>query len=292
MGVLGLDCDRHLYRSRVESCPFPALSWSTQVSMANEMLKAHETYYMDDRTTVLSVSALWISRRIIDFLQCGRRLFRIPYWHLKKYSPVLLRLVEPDTDRTRGTSDDTAIPIDGCISAEEFVMFLDFFYRGFVLTHHVQWFRSAYFFPLSILRKAIPTEEWCKLLVISSKLECEEVRTRAIDRLTANISKVCPVDRIELGNKYNVPQWLPEAYADAFVRESHLTIEEAEKLGLEIAVKVLRGRDRCKRMGWNSTGNSQVIRLVEDIFPPLKPERRKTVYVFAGKPGFHESRLG
>lgn len=68
----------------------------------------------------------------LNFFQCGGRLFRIPYWHLKEYCPVLLRLAEPDAEGTRGTSDDTAIPIDDCISAEEFVMFLDFFYRGFV----------------------------------------------------------------------------------------------------------------------------------------------------------------
>jgi len=40
-------------------------------------------------------------------------------------------------------------------------------------------------FFLSVLRKEIPVEEWCKLLVISSKLDCKEVRARAIAELTA-----------------------------------------------------------------------------------------------------------
>jgi hypothetical protein len=53
-------------------------------------------------------------------------------------------LVESDTDGTRGTSDDTAIPIDEWVSADEFVIFLDFFYRGSVPLHYVQLFRSAY----------------------------------------------------------------------------------------------------------------------------------------------------
>ena len=128
---------------------------------------------------------------------------------------------------------------------------------------------------MSVIRKVIPTDEWCKLLAISSKLACEELRVRAIDELTANISKVSPIDRIELGNKWSVPQWLPEAYADAFIREGYLTKEEGKKLGLDIMVKVLRGRDTCKRSGWNSksssSGDRHIIELVEKIFPPPRP---------------------
>ena len=68
----------------------------------------------------------------LNTFQCGRKLFKLPYWHLKKYSPVLLHLAGSDTDETRGTSDSTAISIDDIVSAEQFVMFLDFFYRRFV----------------------------------------------------------------------------------------------------------------------------------------------------------------
>jgi hypothetical protein len=130
--------------------------------------------------------------------------------------------------------------------------------------------------PRSILRREIPADEWCKLLVISSKLDCGEVRTRAIEELTPNAPKVSPVDRIELGTKYNVPQWLPEAYADLFIREDHLTKEEGRKLGLEITVKVLKGRDRCRRCGWVS--RSHVTQLVKEIFPPPEPQRRGAAY--------------
>ena len=89
------------------------------------------------------------------------------------------------------------------------------------------------------------------------------------------------IDRIELGNKYDVPQWLPEAYAEAFVRDKHLTVEEGKKLGLEVAVKVLKGRDTCKRNGWRRapqpktrrsvnvvTVSEDVAALVRVIFPP------------------------
>ena len=122
---------------------------------------------------------------------------------------------------------------------------------------------------LSVLRKEIPAEEWCRLFVISSKLDCKEVRVRAIDELTAEKTKLSSIDRIELGNKYDVPQWLPEAYADVFVRESHLTTEEGGRLGLGVTVKVLEGRDKCKRNGWSHSGDSNVIRLVREIFHPL-----------------------
>ena len=84
-------------------------------------------------------------------------------------------------------------------------------------------------------------------------------------------TKVSSIDRIELGNKYDVPQWLPEAYADTFVRAGHLTTEEGEKLGLEVAVKVLEGRDKCKRNGWKSSTNVKVTQLVRMIFTPSTP---------------------
>jgi hypothetical protein len=36
--------------------------------MANEMLQAHDTYYMDDRMVVLSVGTLcWIARHLVEF---------------------------------------------------------------------------------------------------------------------------------------------------------------------------------------------------------------------------------
>lgn len=97
------------------------------------------------------------------------------------------------------------------------------------------------------------------------------MRARAIGELAAKIAEVSSIDRIELGNKYDVPQWLLEAYADAFTRENHLTTAEGEKLGLEITVKVLEGRDRCMRSGWNSSGDGNVTQLVKDIFPLLNP---------------------
>ena len=88
---------------------------------------------------VLSVGAFyWTPRHVVDsFFQCGGRFFKIHYWYLVKYCPIMSYLVESDTDGTRGTSDDTAIPIDEWVSADEFVIFLDFFYRGSVPFHYV-----------------------------------------------------------------------------------------------------------------------------------------------------------
>ena len=104
------------------------------VSMANKKLQVHDTYYMDDRMIVLSVGAQLDFRRHRPILfQCGGVLFRIPRWHLDKYYPNLLLPGKPDgnNDGVQGTSDDTAIPIGDHISAEEFTIFLNFFYRRF-----------------------------------------------------------------------------------------------------------------------------------------------------------------
>ena len=96
---------------------------------------------------------------------------------------------------------------------------------------------------------------------------------RAIDELTTRKEEVSCIVRIELGNRYGITKWLPEAYAEAFTRGSHLTTEEGEKLGLEVAVKVLDGRDWCKRNDWTHGGDQNVTRLVQVIFP--QPGRRK-----------------
>lgn len=118
------------------------------------------------------------------------------------------------------------------------------------------------------------------------------MRVRAIDELTAKKDKLSSIDRIELGNKYDVPQLLPEAYADMFVRESHLTAEEGEKLGLGVVVKILEGRDRCKKNGWSHSGDNNIIQLVNEIFPP--PNRsvalRGSGGRFAGRSVYRVSR--
>jgi hypothetical protein len=176
----------------------------------------------------------------------------------------------------RGTSDEDAIPINDLVSAEEFVVFLDFFYQGFVPVHCERGVSLAH--PrLSILRKEIPVNEWQKLLVVSAKLDCKEVRDKAIDALTTKRYQVLPVDRIVLGKKYDIPQWLPGAYAEVFVREKHLTVVEGEKLGLEATVVVLKGREKCKRNEWNSSDSSDVTQLVKDLFPgsSSSPSQRK-----------------
>ena len=76
--------------------------------------------------------------------QCAGKLFKVHYWHLTQCSSALLRLIDPNTDGARGTSDDTAIPIDDLVSAGEFVTFLDFIYTGFVPVNHEQQHYSAY----------------------------------------------------------------------------------------------------------------------------------------------------
>ena len=85
-------------------------------------------------------------------------------------------------------------------SLDEFVISPDFFYHGFVLVHHLQRCHLVYP-PPTHPSQGDPTDEWCELLVISSKLDREDVRARAIEELTANASKVSPVDRIKLGTK-------------------------------------------------------------------------------------------
>ncbi|KZP06388.1 hypothetical protein FIBSPDRAFT_689712, partial [Athelia psychrophila] len=65
------------------------------------------------------------------------------------------------------------------------------------------------------------------------------IQLLAIDKLTAS---AIPVDKIVLGRRYGISDWLPGAYEAVCTRADPLTVEEGMKLGVEDIIKISAAR--------------------------------------------------
>ncbi|KAF7981366.1 hypothetical protein HWV62_33835 [Athelia sp. TMB] len=88
-----------------------------------------------------------------------------------------------------------------------------------------------------------PTEknidQWTSILHLSAKWGFESIKLLAIDRLTAYAA---PIDKIVLGRRYGIDDWLPSSYEAVCMRVDPLTMEEGMKLGLEDAIRISAAR--------------------------------------------------
>ncbi|KAF7981392.1 hypothetical protein HWV62_33887 [Athelia sp. TMB] len=83
------------------------------------------------------------------------------------------------------------------------------------------------------------TPQWTSILHLAAKWEFESIKLLAIDNLTAN---AVPVDKIVLGRRYGIVEWLPGAYQAVCTREDSLTLQEGMKLGVEDVIKISAAR--------------------------------------------------
>ncbi|KZP10909.1 hypothetical protein FIBSPDRAFT_757464, partial [Athelia psychrophila] len=83
------------------------------------------------------------------------------------------------------------------------------------------------------------TAQWTSILHLAAKWGFESIQLLAIDNLTAS---AIPVDKIVLGRRYGISDWLPGAYEAVCSRADPLTIEEGMKLGMEDAIRISAAR--------------------------------------------------
>ncbi|KAG6871922.1 hypothetical protein C0995_014836 [Termitomyces sp. Mi166 len=113
-------------------------------------------------------------------------------------------------------------------------------------------------YPLSILStNTFITEEWNVVLKLSTQWKMLDIRNLAIRQL--NVAEIDPIDRIVLAQKYCIPQWLTSSLVQLICREDSLSTNEAEKLDLELALKICCLRDSSRFLpdvlddtAWNS----------------------------------------
>ncbi|KAJ7503189.1 hypothetical protein B0H11DRAFT_1712056 [Mycena galericulata] len=79
------------------------------------------------------------------------------------------------------------------------------------------------------------TEEWTSVLMLAERWKIQDVRRLAIKQLDLCAG---PVDKIALGHRYSIPDWLGPAYLALITRREPFTREEGAKLGVEAMVRV------------------------------------------------------
>ncbi|KZP02164.1 hypothetical protein FIBSPDRAFT_709076, partial [Athelia psychrophila] len=83
------------------------------------------------------------------------------------------------------------------------------------------------------------TSQWTSVLHLAAKWGFESIQLLAIDKLTAT---AIPVDKIVLGRRYGISDWLHGAYEAVCTRADPLTVEEGMKLGVEDVIRISAAR--------------------------------------------------
>ncbi|KAF7795711.1 hypothetical protein EIP86_006876 [Pleurotus ostreatoroseus] len=183
----------------------------------------HPTFYIDDQLTVFQVE---------------HTLFQAHRYHFSRESGVFREMfclpsggdVEVD-----GCSDEKPLVLLD-VTVQEFEALLRFFYEGM---HNDE---------------PVHVDHWTDLLSISTRFAFDRIRTRAIAEIIR--SDTDAVSRISLAQKFDIPSWLPEAYADVVRRIEPLTVEEARAVGLGTAVLLMKAREVARKkcsMGLHKT---------------------------------------
>jgi len=95
-------------------------------------------------------------------------------------------------------------------------------------------------------------DDWCNLLSISHRYECERARERSINEI--NKFRL-PVDKIAMAKKFGVEEWLVPNCVALVEREAPLTHVEAMKLGLDMTVLLSEAREKYIQQQQGGTYN-------------------------------------
>ncbi|KZP04947.1 hypothetical protein FIBSPDRAFT_1054357 [Athelia psychrophila] len=98
----------------------------------------------------------------------------------------------------------------------------------------------AILYPTDFRRPAEKTTaQWTSVLHFAAKWGFESIQLLAIDKLTAT---AILVNKIVLGRRYGISDWLPGAYEVVCTRADPLTVEEGMKLGVEDVIRISAAR--------------------------------------------------
>jgi len=98
-------------------------------------------------------------------------------------------------------------------------------------------------------------DDWCSLLSISHRYECERARERSIKEINKFRLPVDNVDKIAMAKKFGVEEWLVPNCVALVEREAPLTHVEAVKLGLDMTVLLSEARERYTQQQQSETYN-------------------------------------
>ncbi|KIJ63370.1 hypothetical protein HYDPIDRAFT_113359 [Hydnomerulius pinastri MD-312] len=156
-------------------------------------------------------------------------LFKIPRYPFETESTVfkdMFMLPVGDPTNVEGLSNAKPIRLEG-IKTDDFDQFLK------ALLHRSN--GQCQDLPVGY-------EQWTSVLKLSTLWEFTGLRQRAIDTLSA--LSIPAVEKIVLAYRYNATTWLLPAMNELAQRPEALTVEEAGRLGFEIAFKLASVREQ------------------------------------------------
>jgi len=99
-------------------------------------------------------------------------------------------------------------------------------------------------------------DDWCNLLSISHRYECEGAHKRSIKEINKLDLSIGDADKIAMAKKFGVEEWLLPACVGLVERQDPLTHDEAEKLGLDMTVLVSEAREKYIQRQQSGVWNS------------------------------------
>ena len=88
-------------------------------------------------------------------------------------------------------------------------------------------------------------EQWIKVLHLAQLWGFAGIRDIAIQELESSYSKqVDEVGKLEIALKYKIERWYMDAYTALAKRKEPLSVEEGQRLGLELSLKLAQVREK------------------------------------------------
>jgi hypothetical protein len=91
-------------------------------------------------------------------------------------------------------------------------------------------------------KTSITEEEWATVLKLSDMWDSFDIRKLAIKEMS-NI-EMHPVTEVLLARQYTIRKWLISGYEELVTRGEVISVDEAEKLGLETAILIFHIREK------------------------------------------------
>ncbi|TDL13531.1 hypothetical protein BD410DRAFT_846855 [Rickenella mellea] len=175
---------------------------------AEQAFKRDEKYYVQSLVFLVEDCLFKAPRPYFEQSEVFRDTFKLP----------------PVDGVFEGANDETPLRLDG-IKANDFRAFL------------------SVLMPLpSSEEPKVTKEEWLGVLSLADMWNFEKIRQVSVDKLGKE--RMDAVERILLGRRYNIEDWLLAAHLHLARREIFLSIVEAEQLGgLPFVIKMVKVRD-------------------------------------------------
>jgi len=162
--------------------------------------RKHSRYYFPDGNVIFLVE---------------ETLYKVHRYFFQRDSSIFASIFSDSVGR--GSSDDDPISLVK-VTVKDFDRFLSILY------------------PADFRKRTVTTaDEWGSVLDLAAEWNFQSIKHLAIDHIA---QADAPVDKIVLGRKHNMVEWLGEAYEAVCKRKDPLTQQEGVRLGVEDVIRI------------------------------------------------------